>query len=244
MLACLGLHPVLQECHETLVMLHPSNLPPQLAFVDDITSILHPTDVAFQQAGAIIGATLNLKKTTLLSTLDPSFPNTHPSLPKALAVLSPTSHLLHGTQLLGTPIGSPPFITSFLEDAANTFCQQVYCIMKGANSLQEAQFQLYHFCAQSTLPHLLSTDFLLACTARPADTPPSYPSFQLHLPIYSHLQATTSLFLAHLFHPLLLGSLTPSSASWQIAHLPTSIGGLGLMDFSIYAASAFFVPFS
>jgi hypothetical protein len=53
--------------------------------MDDITSILHPTDVApyiqtFQQGGAAIGTTPNLKKTTLLSTLDPSFPNTHPSL--------------------------------------------------------------------------------------------------------------------------------------------------------------------
>ena len=113
MLACLGLHPVLQECHLTLSSLSPERPSLQLAYMDDVTSVLLPSEVppyihTFQQFGSPIGASLNFAKTTLLSTLDPITPNTHPALPSALSLLAPDSHLIHGTCLLGTPLGSPP----------------------------------------------------------------------------------------------------------------------------------------
>jgi hypothetical protein len=167
--------------------------------MDDITSVLQSDEVApylqtFQQFGDPIGASHNLSKTTLLSTLDPTTPNTHPSLPTALSLLAPASHLIHGTRLLGSPLGSPAFIASFLHNAAIRFRRHVNCIMKGIPSLQ-AQFQLFRFCAQSTLPHLLSTDFLRSYSARPPDLVSPSP-FAFTSPFITHLNETTSSFLA------------------------------------------------
>ena len=73
MLACLGLHPVLQECQHTLSSLSPESPSLQLPYMDHITSVLRPPEISpyvrtFQQFGEPIGALLNLSKTMLLST--------------------------------------------------------------------------------------------------------------------------------------------------------------------------------
>ena len=245
MLATLGLHPVLQACSSTLTTLSPDAPAVQLAYMDDVSSVMRPTDLGpylstFNSVGSPIGARINPSKTTILSTLDPLCPNLHPALPAALQLLPPTSHLTHGTCLLGTPIGSQPYIEHFLSEASNTFRRNVHCIVTGVSSFQ-VQFQLFRFCAQSTLPHLLATDFLLRFTARPPDAPLSQP-FAFHSPFISSLSSTTSAFLSHLTYSPDVTLLHPSEPAWTIAHLPTSMGGLGLQDFSTHTVTSFVVP--
>ncbi len=144
---------------------------------------------------------------------------------------------MQGTHLLlGTPAS---FISSFLHDADLTFCQHVLCITQGVDILQ-AQFQLFCFCAQTTLPHLLSINFLLAFFVQPLDPLGQDIHFTTPL-LIAQLQETTSPFPL-LSCPSNCQLVWPNSPVWHIAHHPTLMGGLWLLNFSIDAASSFVVP--
>ncbi len=228
MLACLGLHLVLQHCKQTLIAHTPINTPTQLAYMDDVLSVLPASTVTpylptFQHKGSCIGASLSPKKTMLLSTMDPTVPNSHPALMAALQHLSPESHLQQGTQVLGTPIGSPAFITTFIQESAVVFDRQVKCIMQGVKSLQ-VQFQIFRFCAQSTLPHLLATDFLLQFSARPPDLN-TFDPFSFSSPLLDQINASTSAFLDHLAFLPASSPFVPSPPAWCICHLATHLNG-------------------
>ena len=226
LLATLGLHTVLLECQHTLDSLpspsssqHPPLL--QRAYIDDVTSLLPPFAIipyltTFKKFGEPIGAYLNLSKSTILSTLNPTIPNLDPSLLPALSHLSDTSHLVNGTRLLGYPIGSPSFINDYLNTAAINFRRHSQCIQVGLHNLQ-SKAQLFRQCLQATIPHLLFSDVLLNAPLNDPLLPYSWNS-----PFLSHIQTTSTAFYCHLLCPEHTSSLAPDTPAWSILHLPAS----------------------
>ena len=81
---------------------------------------------------------------------------------------------------------------------------------KACLAYRSSSAQLFRFCTQSTLPHLLATDVLRAFSARPPDSPLS--PFTFSSPFIAHLQATTTSLASlshHSNHGILTASLLP-----------------------------------
>ncbi len=160
---CLGLHPVLQRFQLTLNSLSPLPFPSQLTYMDDVSSVLHPSLVTPYLTQFIGRRILHRCYPQLWQNNYPIYlrfiySKPTPALQAALSLLFflPHSHLQHGTCVLGFPLGSAAFISACLQQAAATFQPHVHCIMNGVASLQ-VPYWLFRFCAQTALPHLLAT---------------------------------------------------------------------------------------
>jgi hypothetical protein len=75
----------------------------------------------FDELGTPCGVHLNLNKSAILSTLDPTKPTIHPALNQMLSKLKPSNHLQNGVVYLGTPIGNSDYVTTALTEAALRF---------------------------------------------------------------------------------------------------------------------------
>ncbi len=183
MLSCLGLHPVLQACSSLLTTFSPTLPPIQLAYLDDVSSVLPPTAVptyfsTFQQVGTPIGAHLNPSKTTILFTLDPQFPNQHPSLPLALQLLPASSHLNHGTSTLLRSCHSKLLLSNALRNAVWAICYATSSLVLVTTSHYNVPLEPQHLYA--IYPLARPTDVGLKLHPSYLTTKPANPRFSCH----------------------------------------------------------------
>jgi hypothetical protein len=103
--------------------LNPPSAPPIGAYIDDLSCLVPPEDSLFafdwfDELGASQGIYLNLSKSMILSTLDPTKPMHHTVLEHALSKLKPSNHLQNGVVYRGTHIGNLNYIETALTNAA------------------------------------------------------------------------------------------------------------------------------
>jgi hypothetical protein len=184
------------------------------------------------------GIHLNLDKSIILSTLDPTKPMSDPTLDQALSKLKPSNHLQNGVIYLGSPIGNSNYVANTLTEAAKCFNIRHKAIQNQLEDLQ-TQMVLFSKCLLPSIPHLLATDVLLHFPSFHDDFDP----YSWTSPFIKLLQSSTAAFLAHVTGRNITEVL-PNMHPWHIAHFPISSGGLGFQDFSAQAIASFIVLFA
>ena len=255
-LSCLTLHAVLSQLHKDLTIRaeqripigrrtrsRPPTEPPMGAYIDDAAALVPPKDSnfafeRFDELGKPRGIHLNLDKSIILSTLDPTKPMSHPALDQALSKLKPSNHLQNGVVYLGSPIGNSDYVANALTEAAKHFDIRRKAIQNQLEDLQ-TQTVLFSKCLLPSIPHLLATDVLLHFPSFRDDFDP----YSWTSPFIKLLQSSTATFLAHVTGRNITEVL-PNTHPWHIAHFPISSGGLGFQDFSARAIASFIVPFA
>jgi hypothetical protein len=117
------------------------------AYIDDAAALvpLEDSNFAFEQfdkLGKPWGIHLNLDKSIILSTLDPTKPMSHPALDQALSKLKPSNHLHNGVIYFGSPIGNSDYVANALMEAAKRFDIRCKAMQ---NQLEDLQTQMVLF---------------------------------------------------------------------------------------------------
>jgi hypothetical protein len=242
--SCLLLHRLLASLYTALAhRAHQRNTPDQpsytMAFVDDTHGVSALPDVAFifkflDFHGPLLGLQLNCDKCSiLLSTTGPAFFNTlTPPIQEELkwaATKFCGGTLLHdGLVILGTPIGTPNYISNRLNDFTLAFTRtthQLQLVQSPASRLR-----LFLTCIQHQVPSRLFADSCLPASTLSLTT-------GAQSPFITEIERTTRQFLCDL-------TTTPvlPNHSWLLATLPVRSGGLGLLAPSSLALLSFIRP--
>lgn len=224
------LQPINQQLQTRISTRSPTELPPTTLSYHDDTSIVIPyPDITwfldtFQQLGAPLGICLNLSKTQLLTSTTTQPPNLSPQdhqfLQTILLQLGPSIVYHNGLQLLGQPVGSTSYATTFLYEQVthlrhNITTQLLHCI----HDLQ-TQFAILKHCAIPSIVHLLATHL--------------YHHFDSDMDTHTfHWNSTITLDIRLAIHHA-IATITQQKSlplhAAPIIHLPATLGGLGIRD--------------
>jgi hypothetical protein len=242
--SCLLLHKLLASLSIALLdraQHHDSPDQPSytMAFVDDTHAVSALSDVAFifrylRDHGPPMGLLLNPTKCSiLLSTSGPAFfHRLSPAIQRDLTWAADTycgGHLLYdGLIILGTPIGTPTYVSARLNDFTLAFTQtthQLQLVQSPASRLR-----LYLTCVQHQVPSRLFADSCLPASTLSLTT-------GAHSPFILGIEKIARQFLSDL-------TLTPTlpDESWSLATLPVRNGGLGFLAPSSLALLSFLRP--
>jgi hypothetical protein len=219
-----------QQLHTRVTERSPTEFPPStLSYHDDTSIVLPYLDIdwfldTFQQLGNPLGIRLNLSKTQLLTSTTTQPPrlstHDHHNLHNVLLRLGPHIEYHDGLQLLGQPVGSASYATTFLHEQVTQLRHHITTkLLHRIHDLQ-TQFAILKHCAVPSIVHLLATH--LYHHFDPAmDTHTFHWNSDLTLDIrlaIHHTIATITQQKSLPFHT------TP------IIHLPATLGGLGIRD--------------
>jgi hypothetical protein len=224
-----------------------------MAFIDNISTVTPLEDLLYlcqelEAKGIPMGCIVNTDKTRILTSTSgtspiPMLKKVNPSLAddvtRAITLYSTKSNkhnpqnptpveLLTGFRLLGTPVGSPDFAISFINEKLQEIQQQTQSIHNAIHDPQ-TRYKIFVDCTLQKLPHLLLTDVLYHLDIHDADQP--FTNWDGPL-----VQATNQIisdFLSTLYNTTL------PTHSLQIAQLAATNGGLGCLDASSRAIPDF-----
>jgi hypothetical protein len=225
---------VLKPINEELQQRHQaSNNPPPvtLLYHDDTSTVLPYEDIPwflnrFQQLGNPVGINLNLQKTQLLTTLTDQSPLPHLTriqqqcLTETLQLLGPHAEQRNGIRLLGQPIGSPSYVSNFIDQKIHHL--ETFTTNKLFFRLQDHQTQLalLKHCIVPSIQHLLATHVYHTYNV--------HTSNELH---QWHTETTIRIqgIIHNVFAQITQQQSLPSHAL-PIIHLPATLGGIGIRD--------------
>ena len=225
-----------------------------LSYVDDISSCVYLPDLEFlcttlKSQGALLGCFVNTSKTRILTSCNNTSPidtisNTDATLGAAISrTIAAFSNkpdpdnpdatipveVTNGCRLLGHPVGSADFASSFFEQCTTTVRN---CISTLSDSISDphTKLRLFSMCLLQKIPHLLSSDIMYHL---PHDCPdPPWESWN------GPLTNATDQIIKSFLSGLLSVDDIPETAM-HIAHLDLSAGGLGLLCPRLRAAPDF-----
>jgi hypothetical protein len=222
-----------------------------MAFVDDVGTVIPLEDVAdyckwFQQECKRLGADVNTTKTRILTSTTgispiPALQITRPdiaeSLSQAIAEYSQDDNgnpleIITGLRYLGFPIGDHTYGSSFLNDQADSIESTSEAVFHHLDDRQTI-IQLFAKCVLAKAPHLLPADiYHHADPATDFDDP-----FNWEGPFTKRITTLTD-------HTLSKIAAIPDipTHSKALARQSQKNGGLGLLDPSTTACTAFTTP--
>jgi hypothetical protein len=224
------LQPLNQQLQQRIRLRSPTAIPPTtLSYHDDTSIVLPYPDLEwfitqFQALGNPLGICLNLSKTQLLTSLtsDPPTLSTEDQHHRLhfLQLLGTKVEHYQGLRLLGQPIGSRSFATTYIaEQAANLhhiITQQLFHRIHN----HQTQLAILKYCALPSIFHLLATHL--------------YHSHHDSLPTtIFHWDSDITLSLRITIHhalALITQQTTLPQHTYPLLHLPATLGGLGLRD--------------
>jgi hypothetical protein len=229
-----------------------------LAFIDDISTVVPLEDLLFlcqqfETLGIPLGCFINTKKTRILTSTSgispiPLIYQHDSALANAITIAitqysnkrnkqdpqHPTPvELTEGFRLLGIPVGSPTFVTKFINEKLNEIQKQTNTIHSSIHDPQ-TRYKIFCECTLQKIPHLLLTDVLYNLDTNDSTQP--FTSWNGPL-----VQATNQIvrsFLNNLYNTDL------PNHSLLIAQLDISKGGLGCLDTSARAIPDFVLNFT
>jgi hypothetical protein len=214
------------------------------AYFDDAFSFVPYEDLpafidTFQRIGAPMGIILNKHKTKILTvpvtqdTASTLSPPQQLGLHKALSMLNgPASEIKGGTRLLGQPLGTNAFCSSYLALAAQNFATATKRLTKRIADPQSIA-TLFKFCTLPSISHLLSADVLHHTDLSSIPALHSWTSS-----LTKSLQITNQFLFQQITNT---HSQLPPLALF-LAYLPLRKGGLGYRDHTKASLPAFLVP--
>jgi hypothetical protein len=226
----LVLQPINNALTQRIKHRDPSAIPPSTMSYHDDTSIVLPYQdiewflTTFQQLGNPLGIQLNLSKTQILTTLSPETPALTPAdqlhLHNLLQKLHPNVEQREGLRLLGQPVGSSTYATTFLHSyitrLQHTLSQQL------THRIHDHQTQLaiLKHCAIPSILHLLTTHAYHHWHSK------------METSLY-HWNSDATLAIRILIHNLIAHitqQQTLPTHAIPIIHLPATLGGIGIRD--------------
>ena len=230
-----------------------------LSYVDDISTCVYLPDLEFlcttlKTRGAALGCFVNTHKTRILTSCNGSSPikritSINPSLGRSITTTIATFsnepdpadtsstrpvELTSGFRLLGHPVGSASFASSFFAKCTDTVKK---CVDTLSTSISDPQTRLRIFssCLLQKIPHLLSSDIMYHLP--PDDPNPPWETW--NGPLTRTTDAIIQAFLANL-----LETTDIPDYAINIAQLGLSGGGLGILCPRLRAAPDFVLTMS
>jgi hypothetical protein len=216
-----------------------------LGFVDDISSCVFLPDLPFlcttlKTLGASLGCFVNPSKTRILTSCDGSStlpllhtvnPTLATSISATIAEFSTRPHptdksapplpveLTTGFRLLGQPVGSASFATTFFSSCISNVKENISSLTTSITD-EQTQLRLFSQCLIQKLPHLLASDILHNLPINDPD--PKWEEW--NGPLTSDIDDIISTFLTTLTNQ---PTIPPSAI--LISQLGLASGGLGLL---------------
>jgi hypothetical protein len=226
----LVLEPINQQLQQRIQQRSPhEHVPTTLSYHDDTNVVIPYPDITwflstFQTLGAPLGIKLNLDKTQILTSLTAQPPNLTAQdfqhFQTILQVLGPHAEQREGIRLLGQPIGSAAFATTYISQ--QTACLHHIVTQQLLHRIQDHQTQLaiLKHCAIPSIVHLLAAHLYHHHT-------PTLPNTLFHWD--SEITLAIRISIHHAIATI-TQQMTLPHHTLSIIHLPATLGGIGIRD--------------
>jgi hypothetical protein len=227
----LVLRPINKALQQRIHTRDPTEIPlaATLSYHDDTSIVLPYQDIdwflyTFQHLGNPLGIRLNLAKTQILTTLttnDPQLtPNDRTHWNHTLNQLHPDVEQREGIRLLGQPIGSSHYATTFFQHYITRLQHIVSQQLTHRIQDHQTQIAILKHCTIPSTFHLLATH--------------AYHQWQTtHNPTLHHWNSEETLAIRILIHNLLAHiaqQQTLPTYAIPLIHLPATLGGIEIRD--------------